>query len=319
MKHKYIITGGAGLIGSNLIEELNRRGESDILVVDHLGSTEKWRNLSRIRFSDYLEKDAFLKSILNGESFQGFTHMVHLGACSSTTESDGTYLIENNYKYTQTLGAFCMTRGIRFLYASSAATYGLGENGYQESNLEALKPLNMYGYSKHLYDLYAHRYGFLNKITGIKYFNIFGYGEFHKGEMRSVVLKGYEQIKSTNKLTLFRSYLPEYKDGEQKRDFLYVKDAAKITLHLLLNPHYGLFNVGRGVAETWRDLGRALFGAMGIKENIEYIDMPESLQPKYQYYTKADTEKLLVSGYKEGFSSLSDSIRDYVSLLELKS
>ncbi len=316
MKQKYIITGGAGLIGSNTIHELNLRGEMDILVVDHIGTSEKWKNLSRLQFSDYMEKDDFLKAILNGDSFQGYTHLIHLGACSSTTETNGTYLIENNYKYTQKLGAFCMTRGIRFLYASSAATYGLGENGYLESNLGTLNPLNMYGYSKHLYDLYANKFGFLSKITGVKYFNIFGYGEFHKGDMRSVVLKGYEQIKATNKMTLFRSYHPEFQDGEQKRDFLFARDAAKITLHLLHNPCYGLYNVGRGIAESWNDLGKALFKALSMKENIEYIDMPDYLKPKYQYYTKADTTKLLSTGYNEGFMSLHDSIAEYIHTLE---
>jgi ADP-L-glycero-D-manno-heptose 6-epimerase len=316
MGRKYIITGGAGLIGSNVIQYLNQIGETDILVVDHLGTSEKWKNLSRLQFSDYLEKDKFLEMILRGEPFQNVTHFVHLGACSSTIESDASYLIENNYKYTQTVGAFAMTRGIRFLYASSAATYGLGEFGYTEDNLMELKPLNMYGYSKHMYDLYAERYKFLNKITGLKYFNVFGYGEAHKKDMRSVVIKGYEEIKKTSQLSLFKSYHKDYKNGEQKRDFLYVKDAAKITVHLLHGNHYGLYNVGRGIAETWLDLGNALFKALKKSPKFRFIDMPDYLKPKYQYYTCADTTRLLGTGYSEGFTSLEDAIQEYVTLLE---
>jgi ADP-L-glycero-D-manno-heptose 6-epimerase len=315
MTRKYIVTGGAGLIGSNVVKELNLRGESQILIVDHLGTSEKWKNLLGLNYLDYLEKDEFLNRILQGE-FQDFTHLIHLGACSSTTETNATYLIENNYNYTKILASFAIRNDIRFIYASSAATYGLGENGYEETNLDSIKPLNMYGYSKHMFDLYANKNNLLGKITGLKYFNIFGPGEFHKGGMRSVVLKGYEQIKSSGKLTLFKSYRPEFKDGEQKRDFLYVKDASRITLHLLHNQCFGLYNVGRGIAETWLDLGKALFKALGVKENIEYIDMPESLIPKYQYFTKANTSRLLSSSYSEGFSNLEDSVRDYVTYLE---
>ncbi|HNL71441.1 MAG TPA: NAD-dependent epimerase/dehydratase family protein, partial [Leptospiraceae bacterium] len=184
------------------------------------------------------------------------------------------------------------------------------------SELSTLRPLNMYGYSKHMFELYAKQKGISDKITGLKYFNVFGFGEAHKGDMRSVVLKGYEQIKSMGVLNLFKSYRPDYKDGEQKRDFLYVKDAARITLYLLLERKYGLYNVGRGVAETWNDLGKALFKALNLPTNIHYTDMPESLRPKYQYYTKADTEKLLKTGYSDGFTSLEEAVEDYVNLLQ---
>jgi ADP-L-glycero-D-manno-heptose 6-epimerase len=316
MPRRYIVTGGAGLIGSNIIEELNRQGESDILIVDHLGSSDKWRNLRRLQFTDYIEKDKFLETVLRNDSYAKFTHLIHLGACSSTTESDGTYLIENNYKYTQALAGFALMRGMRFLYASSAATYGLGEFGYSEDNLHNVKPLNMYGYSKHLFDVYADRHGLLNKISGLKYFNVFGFGEAHKGEMRSVVLKGYEQIQKTGKLSLFKSYHPDFKHGEQKRDFLYVKDAAKITLHILHGNHFGLYNVGRGVPETWLDLGKSLFLALKKTTRIEFIEMPEPLRPKYQYYTCADTKKLLNTGYQDGFTSLAEAVSDYIQLLQ---
>jgi len=321
----FIVTGGAGLIGSNLIEELNQRGHYKILIVDHLGSSEKWKNLTRLRFLDYIEKDTFIKSILKGRALIGspdfkYANFIHLGACSSTTETNASYLIENNFHYTKILCEYAIQQGMRFLYASSAATYGLGEFGYSEDNLESLKPLNMYGYSKHLFDLYAHRRGLFDKIIGVKYFNVFGYGEAHKGDMRSVVLKGYEQIKNTGKLSLFKSYHPNYKDGEQKRDFLYVKDAVKMTLHLLnLETIYeegGLYNIGRGIAETWLDLAHALFKAMGKEPNIEFIDMPDYLKPKYQYYTCADMSRFLSTGYSRPFTSLEEAIQDYVNLLE---
>lgn len=313
----YLVTGGAGLIGSNLVMELNQIGETEIYIVDHLGSSEKWKNLRNLDFTDYFEKDTFYKTLSeNPESFPKFTHIVHLGACSSTTETNVSYLIQNNYEITKQLCHYALRKGIRFLYASSAATYGLGEYGYEEENLFNLKPLNAYGYSKHLFDLYAARKGILNEITGLKYFNVFGYGEFHKADMRSVVLKGYEQIKKEGKLSLFKSYRKDYKNGEQKRDFLYVKDACKITLHLLYGNHYGLFNVGRGIAETWLDLGNALFKAMGKTTKIEFIDMPEKLKTKYQYYTCANISKLLATGYKPEFTSLFDAVEEYVKLLE---
>lgn len=313
---RVIVTGGAGLIGSNLVRLLNERGISQILIVDHLGTSSKWKNLRELEYSDYLEKGEFLRKVQKGKILKSYSHILHLGACSSTTETDASYLIENNFEYTKILAEEALRRGTRFLYASSAATYGDGAYGYDDQGpIQSLKPLNMYGYSKQMFDLYALKKGYLNQITGVKYFNIFGFGEAHKGDMRSVVLKGYEQILSEGKLRLFKSYRDEYKDGEQKRDFLYAKDAAKISLHLLSKEKFGLFNVGRGVAETWNDLARALFSALGKPENIEYVDMPETLRPKYQYFTKAETEKLLATGYSEGFTDLKASVADYVELL----
>ncbi|EMF44538.1 ADP-glyceromanno-heptose 6-epimerase [Leptospira interrogans serovar Lora str. TE 1992] len=243
--------------------------------------------------------------------------MFHLGACSSTTETDASYLVENNFEYTKLLAEESLKNGVRFVYASSAATYGDGANGYDDKTpIDLLKPLNMYGYSKHMFDLYAQRRGFLNRITGIKYFNVFGYGEGHKEDMRSVVLKGYEQIKKEGKIRLFKSYKPEYKDGEQKRDFLYAKDAAKITAYLAFGDHNGIYNLGRGIAETWNDLVFAIFDTLKLSINIEYIEMPETLKSKYQYYTCADTTKLLKTGYSEGFTQLKDAVSEYVTLLD---
>ncbi|RHX94044.1 ADP-glyceromanno-heptose 6-epimerase [Leptospira yasudae] len=316
-KKRCIVTGGAGLIGSNLIEELNRQGIDEILVVDHLGTSSKWKNLLGKKYSDYLEKDRFLESAVRSDLLKDYDILFHLGACSSTTETDASYLIENNFEYTKLLAKESLKNGLRFVYASSAATYGDGANGYDDkASIDSLKPLNMYGYSKHMFDLYAQKQGFLNRITGIKYFNVFGYGEGHKGDMRSVVLKGYEQIKKEGKIRLFKSYKPEYKDGEQKRDFLYAKDAAKITAYLAFGGHGGLYNLGRGIAETWNDLVSAIFDTLKLPKNIEYTEMPESLKAKYQYYTCADTTKLLKTGYSEGFTKLSDAVREYVTLLD---
>jgi ADP-L-glycero-D-manno-heptose 6-epimerase len=315
-----LVTGGAGLIGSACIEELNRIGKKNIFVVDHLGESEKWKNLSRLDFSDYMEKDDFLKKLEeNPDFFKNFYHILHLGACSATTELDSSYLIRNNYEYTKLLAHLAVKNDRRFVYASSAATYGDGEFGYDDNQpIENLRPLNMYGYSKHLFDLYAQKNELLDNITGLKYFNVFGFGESHKADMRSLVLKGYEQILETGRLNLFRSHREDYQDGEQKRDFLYVKDAAKISLFFLFEKHPGLYNLGRGIAETWNDLAASLFLAMDKPININYVDMPEQLRKKYQYYTCADTTKLNATGCNHSFMNLKESIADYVSLLEGK-
>ncbi len=315
---KYIVTGAAGLIGSAVIHALNQHGETDILAVDHLGSTtEKWKNLRALRFTDYLEKDAFFASpdelgrLLSADT----KAVIHMGACSSTTETDASYLAKNNYECTKTLASLAVARGIRFLYASSAATYGDGSCGYSddESGIEQLRPLNMYGYSKQMFDLWAKRHGMLDRITGVKFTNVYGPNERHKGSMRSMVCRAFEQIRDTGKVRLFRSDRPDYADGEQKRDFLYVKDAADMVLFLLNDPALcGLYNVGSGKAETWNDLAKAVFDAMNVPVNIEYIDMPDHLKGKYQYYTCADMSKMKKAGYPREILSLHDAIRDDV-------
>ena len=252
----FIVTGGSGLIGSSLVWGLNRAGIDDILVVDHLGNTtDKWKNLAPLRFSDYLERDAF-REMLRAGKFSGCAveGVLHMGACSATTERDASYLIDNNFKYTCELAEFCIGAGIRFLYASSCATYGDGSRGYvdDESKIEELRPMNMYGYSKQLFDLWAKRRGYLKSITGCKFSNVYGPNERHKGNMRSVVCRAFEQITATGKLQLFKSYRPEYADGEQMRDFLYVKDAVRMVLNLFNRPSAaGLYNIGSGRAETW--------------------------------------------------------------------
>jgi ADP-L-glycero-D-manno-heptose 6-epimerase len=311
-----IVTGGAGFIGSALIAALNKRGIDDILVVDRLGSDQRWKNLINLRFADYLDKDEFLEMVAEDVLPFSTEAVFHLGACSSTTETDASFLMENNFEYTRQLAQWTTEENIRFIYASSAATYGDGENGFadDEEKLEILKPLNPYGYSKQLFDLWAKRNGLLGKIVGLKYFNVFGPNEYHKADMRSFVLKAFEQINSTGKVRLFKSHKPDYRDGEQKRDFLYVKDAVDMTLFFFDNPDTsGIYNLGAGVARSWNDLAKAVFAAMGKKPNIEYIDMPDSVRNQYQYFTEADITKLRDIGYDKQITSLEESIRDYVT------
>ena len=311
---KYIVTGAAGLIGSALIWKLNRLGIDDILAVDHLGTSEKWKNLRALAYADYMEKDVFMERLTSGALPRDVEVSLHMGACSSTTEKDATYLVDNNFDYTRKLALYSVTRGIQFLYASSAATYGAGEHGYadDEDRLAELRPLNMYGYSKQMFDLWAKRQGLLSKITGVKYTNCFGPNELHKGEMRSVVCRAYEQIRDTGKVRLFKSYLPEYADGEQKRDFIYVKDAVEMVMFLLDRKCRGIYNIGSGRAETWNSLAGAVFKAMDMPVNIEYIDMPDHLRGKYQYYTCADISKLRAAGYDAVVTPLEDTVADYI-------
>ena len=315
-----IVTGGAGLIGSAVIQHLNRIGREDILVVDHLGLTDKWRNLSALRFMDYMEKDAFELLLDNGSAAsrlpgRKLEAVIHLGACSATTEPDATYLIRNNFEYSRKLALTALAADARFIYASSAATYGDGENGFadDEQQLATLRPMNMYGYSKQLFDLWALRQGFLDKLVGIKYFNVYGPNEQHKGEMRSLVLKAYEQIGASGSLRLFKSHRPEYGDGEQLRDFVYVKDAAAMTLHFLLNSRAGgIFNIGGGTTVSWNRLAGAVFSAMERPVSIEYIDMPESIRNTYQYRTCADISKIRATGYSAAIGSVEESVQDYI-------
>lgn len=315
-KNKILITGGAGLIGSAIIWALNQRGVDNILVTDFLGEDDKFKNLVPLRFCDYLEADHFLEQLKQKPKlFEDISCVFHLGACSSTTETNNRYLIENNFLYTKELAHWCLSKGIRFVYASSAATYGDGSRGMSDNikDLYSLRPLNMYGYSKHLFDCYAQRNGMLGKIVGLKYFNVFGPNENHKNEMRSLVNKAFYQIQETGKVKLFKSHHSDYKDGEQKRDFLYVKDAAQMTLHLAESiESNGLFNIGSEQAHTWIDLVTPIFQSLHQPVQIEFVDMPEYLQSKYQYYTCANTDRLRKSHYTRPVTPLADAVTDYI-------
>lgn len=312
---RVVVTGGAGLIGSALLWQLNRDGVNDAIVVDRLGTSEKWKHLVPLHFSEYLEAEEFFPRIADQpDAFGAISTVYHLGACSSTTERNATYLIANNYRLSQEIATWALGRDARFVYASSAATYGSRESGLREDlDPHSLTPLNMYGYSKHLFDLWALRGGLLDRIVGVKYFNIFGPNEDHKGDMRSVVAKAYEQIIADGKIRLFQSYRPGIADGEQTRDFLYVKDAVTATLHVGNTPSaHGLYNIGSGVARSWNDLANAIFSALERKPSIEYIPMPEALRGKYQYRTEATIDRLRATGFDASLLSLEDAVADYV-------
>jgi ADP-L-glycero-D-manno-heptose 6-epimerase len=247
--------------------------------------------------------------------------ILHLGACSSTTEKDADYLMDNNFHYSQELAKFSLENGNRFIYASSAATYGDGSKGYSddENKLEDLLPLNMYGYSKHIFDLWIKRNKLLDKVVGLKYFNVYGPNEYHKEDMRSVVHKAFEQVRDFGKVKLFKSYNPNYKDGEQKRDFVYVKDAVDMTLFFLDNKDKnGIYNIGTGNAQTWIELVTALFNAMNKEVNIEFVDMPEDIREKYQYFTQADLTKIRDAGYNRPIMNVQNGVKDYVKNYLLK-
>ena len=312
---RVLVTGGAGFIGSALVWALNQRGCSNIVIADVTPNAAKARNLAPLRFSDYLAPETLLDKAASGY-LRSFDFVFHLGACSSTTETDEAYLRRNNYEYTRTLAAEALSAGSRFVYASSAATYGDGSAGMDDfpyENLEKLRPLNLYGESKHLFDLDARKRGWLDQIVGLKFFNVFGPNENHKGEMRSVVNKSYWQVLETGSIKLFKSYRREFTDGEQKRDFLYVKDAVAMTLHLAATPAAtGLFNVGSGKAHSWNELARAIFPAMGREPRIEYVEMPEAIRESYQYFTQAPVGRLLQTGYLHPITPLRDAVRDYV-------
>ncbi|MCD4830710.1 MAG: ADP-glyceromanno-heptose 6-epimerase [Anaerohalosphaeraceae bacterium] len=310
-----IITGGAGFIGSALAKALNDRGQTDIVIIDRLGTDEKWKNLAGLGFADYFDADDFLEMAETDSIDFPIEAVLHMGACSATTETDASFLAKNNYEYTKAMAALALEFDARFIYASSAATYGNGENGFEDNHekLKTLKPLNMYGYSKHLFDLWAKRNGLLDEIVGLKYFNVFGPNEYHKAEMRSFVIRAFEQISDAGKVKLFKSYNPDYPDGKQLRDFLYIKDAVDMTLFFLDNPKAnGIFNIGSAAARSWLDLANAAFAAMDKKASIEFIDMPESLRDKYQYYTQADITKIRNAGYKQKTTSLEDAVKDYI-------
>lgn len=316
---KIIVTGGAGFIGSCLVWKLNSKGFTDITIVDNLGSSEKWKNLVGKKFNDYFEKDKFLEHLLNNKLKGKADIILHMGACTSTTETNASYLMENNFLYSKTLAQYALKNRIAFLYASSAATYGDGELGYSDEDAMALKlkPLNMYGVSKHLFDLWVINNKLSNKVTGFKFFNVFGPNEYHKASMMSVICKVFDKVVVGEKMKLFKSYRLGSADGEQKRDFVYVKDALEVVYYFVEHlGKKGIYNVGSGCARSWNDLAHALFLALGIRPQIEYIEMPENLREKYQYFTQADLTKLKKAGCKHNFFSLEEAVKDYVGYLK---
>ena len=309
-----VVTGGAGFIGSAMVWKLNEHGVHDILIVDELGTDDKWKNLVPRQYTDYWHKDVFIEKVRNN-TLTGVTGIIHLGACSATTERDADYLIENNFRYTRDVAEWAAGQGIRFIYASSGSTYGDGELGFSDGDAltPQLRPLHMYGYSKQLFDVHVLRTGLSAQTVGIKFFNVFGPNEYHKGKMRSVPLTAFEQIRDTGALNLFKSYKPEYAHGEQKRDFVYVKDCVNALWWLLNNKSVnGIFNLGTGTARTWNDLARATFAAMDKKPDIRYIEMPDTLKNQYQYFTEAPMDKLRATGCPAPAFTLETAIADYV-------
>jgi ADP-L-glycero-D-manno-heptose 6-epimerase len=316
MARPTVVTGAAGFIGRNVVAELNRRGEDEIILVDELGKDDKWKNLVGLRYEDIVSPEEFL-GLLEEGNFADARSVIHMGACSSTTEKDADYLLRNNYQYTRVLANWCESHEVRFVYASSAATYGDGGEGYSDDDAvtPTLRPLNMYGYSKQMFDMWAMKQGLLSSIVGLKFFNVYGPHEDHKGDMRSMVNKSYEQIRCNGFVRLFKSYKPEYKDGEQVRDFVWVGDAVDVVLHFAEQEYGapgGLFNCGTGMARTWVDLVTAVFHSMGKEPNIQFVEMPDVLRGKYQYFTEATTEKLRKAGYTRAFTSLEDGVAEYV-------
>ena len=308
-----IVTGGAGFIGSCLIRMLNDKGYDDIIVVDNIKSTDKWKNLANKQYLDYFNKDDFLDIL---SQYAGkVSHIFHMGACSATTERDFDYLYKNNFCYTKSLWDFAIENDASFIYASSAATYGAGENGFDDKgDIKILQPLNGYGYSKQLFDLWVEKQTvFPKQHVGLKFFNVYGTNEYYKGAMASVVMHAYGQIKEKGEVGLFKSYKEGYKDGEQLRDFVYVKDICKVISFMMEHSEVsGLFNLGTGHAESFRILAESTFKALEMTPKIKYIEMPETLRPKYQYYTQANMDKLREAGYIEDFYSLEQGVIDYV-------
>lgn len=312
---KYIVvTGGAGFIGSGVVRHLNDKGFHNIVVVDNLGTSDKWKNLVGKSYADCIHKSNFF-SWLEGKASE-IGAFIHLGACSSTVELDANYLLENNYRYTVRLAEYALKHGIRFIYASSAATYGDGADGFSDDHdaIDIFKPLNMYGYSKHMFDLWAKRQGVLNQVVGLKYFNVFGPNEYHKGRMSSAIVKMLPDASNKGSIQLFKSEFPNlFGDGEQKRDFIYVKDVAKMTCAFLENNAAGIFNIGTGIAASWNDLATALFLSLGKKPNITYIDMPADLLGKYQNFTEAKVGKVQKAlGRDSETVDLRATVADYV-------
>lgn len=313
-----VVTGAAGFIGSCIVAGLNERGREDLILVDELDEVKK-KNLQNKKYRQYYDKKDFLDLVVADKLKERPEATIHMGACSSTTLQDARYFKENNLEYTRSLARWALKHDIRFIYASSAATYGDGSVGYKddEATIRRCKPLNLYGQSKQDFDLWVLEQGLQDKVVGLKFFNVFGPNEYHKEDMRSVVAKAYQRVAEEGRISLFKSYRKDYKDGQQKRDFIYVKDAVDIVLFFLDHPKVnGIFNVGTGKASTWNELAGALFAAVGKKPSIQYVEMPAGLERRYQYFTQADMAKLRKSGYTKSFTPLKEAVADYVRYLK---
>jgi ADP-L-glycero-D-manno-heptose 6-epimerase len=313
-----LVTGGAGFIGSNVVAALNDAGRSDVTVCDFLGHDGKWRNLAKRQLADFVPPSQLLGWLQD----RRLEAMIHLGAISDTTATDGDLVMEANFRMPLRLLDWCTATGTPFIYASSAATYGNGERGFDDDGtVEALKrlcPMNLYGWSKNLFDLaIAERAAKGEKLppqcAGLKFFNVFGPNEYHKGKMMSVLARRFDDIKAGGPVQLFKSHRDGIADGDQRRDFIYVDDVVRVMMWLLAAPSTsGLFNVGTGKARSFKDLMLAAYAALGTPPNIEYIDMPEAIRGSYQYFTQSEGDRLRRAGYNGGFTALEVAVETYV-------
>jgi ADP-L-glycero-D-manno-heptose 6-epimerase len=314
-----LVTGGAGFIGSNVVAALNDSGRSDVVVCDLLGDEGKWRNLAKRQLADIVPP-AELADWLEGRKLEA---VIHLGAISATTATDGDLVIETNFRLSMRLLDWCTAHAVPLIYASSAATYGDGAAGFgDDASLPALKrlrPMNLYGWSKHLFDLaVAERAAQGDRLppqwAGLKFFNVFGPNEYHKGTMMSVLARRFDDIRAGRTVQLFKSHRDGIADGDQRRDFIYVDDVVRVIMWLLATPSVsGLFNVGTGKARSFKDLMLAAYAALGSRPNIDYVDMPETIRGAYQYFTEAEVDRLCRAGYNGGFTTLEDAVKDYVT------
>lgn len=310
----YIVTGGAGFIGSAFIGKLNAEGVRDILVVDNLGHGEKWKNLLGKRFIEIIPPEELIARLPRITT--GVRGIVHLGAISSTTETDVDLLLRNNVDYSKALARFAAERSVRFIYASSGSTYGDGSRGFDDDpeKIDSLRPMNPYGFSKHLFDLWVRDEGLLDSVVGLKFFNVFGPNEYAKGSQANWLLRAHAVVRAGGAARLFRSHHPDYADGEQKRDFIYVKDCLGVMWNLLhTSSTNGIFNLGTGRARSWNDLASALFRALRLPPKIEYVEMPPEVREHYQYFTEARMGRLEAAGCPVPITPLEEAVADYVT------
>lgn len=309
-----IVTGAAGFIGSVIAQSLFRQGAKELILVDKFSKLEKWKNISGINFKEFIDRDLFLDKLEKGEL--GTPEVViHMGACTDTTEFNMDFLLKQNYEYSKRLFLWCHSKNVRFIYASSASIYGDGSKGFNDLDHLTLEmePLNPYGFSKLIFDRWLINNKFSNSVVGLRFFNVFGPNEYHKDKMSSIIYRSFPMAKKEGVVRLFRSYKKDFVDGGQLRDFIYIKDVVKVVDFVLANKKVnGIFNLGTGKARTFLDLAYALLDSLGKKRVIEFIDMPEEIRNKYQYFTEADISRLRDAGYKDEFYSLEQSVSDYV-------